>query len=59
VNDADTRARREGIAHGVFGAILVIGGIVALALTVRDGLDRWTTLGAAGAIWGAVHLAMA
>ena len=59
MSEADTRARREGIAHGVFGAILVIGGIVALVLTVRDGLDRWTTLGAVGAIWGAVHLAMA
>lgn len=59
MSDATQSARREALAHGAAGAILAIGGVVALVMTLGAGLDRWTTAGAAVALWGVVHLALA
>ncbi len=59
MSDAGQSARREWLAHGIFGAILVIGGGATLGATLTGGLDRWTTLGAAIALWGSAHLAVA
>ncbi|MBN8613318.1 MAG: ABC transporter permease [Deltaproteobacteria bacterium] len=59
MSDATQSARREALAHGAAGAILSIGGVVALCVTLTQGLDRWTTAGAAVALWGVVHLGLA
>ncbi|MBX7194756.1 MAG: ABC transporter permease [Sandaracinaceae bacterium] len=50
---------RAILAHGLFGGLLAIGGLVAVGATIASGLERWSTAGAAVALWGMAHVAIA